>query len=67
MFSELPINKRKDEAYVTSLLDGCLGTGQQPVQEVQADTGVSAVPNLLLSHPLRDILSKLSASFLPNE
>lgn len=49
MFSELPVNKRKDAAYVTPLLDGSLGTGRQPVQILQADMGggglrVSAVP-----------------------
>lgn len=47
MFSELPVNKRKDAAYVTPLLDGSLGTGRQPVQILQADMGwgvqVSAV------------------------
>lgn len=67
MFSELPINKGKYVAYVTPWLDGSHGIGQQIVQEVQADMGVSAVPSLPLSHPLRAILSKPSASFLPTE
>lgn len=47
MFSELPVSKGKDAACVTLLLDGSLGTGQQPVQVLQADmAGMGGVSQL---------------------
>lgn len=60
IFSEFPVNKGKDMAYVTPLLVGSLASSRTAAcpGSISRRGGGLAVPSLPLSHPLGAILSK---------